>query len=135
MCEIDIDDPCIVWNEKWRRAAREHKCCVCHGVIHIGESHLHHTHIAERGDKPRSMRACAVCGTLHARFFSEHNGGFPPDDLMEALWSCVEGSEYDRTIKEDAREWRTAIAIIKKLRRRAKKISGNNEETANASGP
>lgn len=37
MCRADGNDPCDVYDAKWRKAAKQHRCEECRREIHVGE--------------------------------------------------------------------------------------------------
>jgi hypothetical protein len=127
MCDIDVDDYCEVWVQKWKTARKEHRCASCEMTIARGDRYLHHFHVYD-GD-PSVEKACAVCGALWESFIEAHAGGYSPSSLDEMLHSCIDGGD-----KTEERQWRWYLAVVRLRQRRARSavasLAGRREQAA-----
>ncbi len=61
-CECDFDEPCTVWREQMRRAAKRHRCSDCGGIIPVGQGYTNIAMLSE-GEWTTAKR-CADCQHL-----------------------------------------------------------------------
>lgn len=84
-CDCDWDDAelpeCHVHEE--RKAAKEHRCCECRGVIKKGERYHVHSGIWE--GRPERFKRCADCESFCCEL-----GCVPFKGLNESVWQCNE---------------------------------------------
>lgn len=101
MCELDLE-PCEVWSETPRRAAKEHVCGGCRQVIRKGDAYLSHFHVFE--GEASTERLCFVCWWVR-KLFARTHGYAAPSALYELIQDCIADGE-------DA--WRDEMAVIKR---------------------
>lgn len=88
MCEIDTGDRCEVWDERHRKARKEHKCSCCYRTIMMGELYLVHFSVYEGNCE--TQKCCAECEFDRHQFSQAHEGWLPqPHYLPEMLDECI----------------------------------------------
>lgn len=93
MCFVDLD-PCEVWQERDRKARKEHKCSCCHRTIKPGEMYLVHFSVFE--GNPESQKCCKECEADRAEFAKAHDGTLcTPHHLPEMVRSCIGEGDDD----------------------------------------
>jgi hypothetical protein len=87
MCNIDLE-PCEVWSETWRNAAKPHKCDCCHGPIVMGSRYVKFFMLFD-GD-PRSEKMCELCAKAMGEF-AAHDGHMKtmPSGFDDLLIECI----------------------------------------------
>lgn len=88
MCEIDDLDPCEVWSETTRRAAKAHVCDCCGGSIRPGDPYIRHFDVFDHSTA--SEKLCCACSNSRKIFCEAHFGGrsCSPSNLIELLRDC-----------------------------------------------
>lgn len=93
MCQIDLDDPCTVWNEQLvGRARKEHVCDQCGGVIIAGSSYFRHFSISD--GEPTNEARCLPCETITCAFQREHRYRFTPASMRVMLEECLQEESF-----------------------------------------
>jgi hypothetical protein len=105
MCFIDLD-PCEVWDERERKARKEHKCGACGKTIRVGETYLTHFSVFE--GNANSEKMCFPCRDDRKQFADAHDGTLmTPSFLRQMVAECI--SEGD---EESERQWKPLLDRI-----------------------
>lgn len=83
-CDWDDAEPPECYTHEERKAAKEHTCCECHGVIQKGECYHVHSGIWE--GRPERFKRCADCES----FCCELECAPPFKGLNEFVGQCNE---------------------------------------------
>lgn len=124
MCYIDVDDPCEVWSETWRRARKEHRCAVCLRLIYSGERYSIHFSVYQ--GEPCSKSVCSFCQTAREEFAEAHEGATyqPGSGFLVMLSECIaEGDE------ESEERWQPMLEEI-----RGRRASRERENSGSLQG-
>jgi len=86
-CEPNEGEPCDLWQESWRKARKQHKCCECGETIQPGQRYQYIFIIFE-GD-PDYKKRCEFCANEVTRFLQDNPDfqGLVPGELACALVS------------------------------------------------
>lgn len=91
MCYLDLE-PCEVFDERERRARKEHKCDCCHGLILKGQKY--HSHFSIFENEITSEKICEKCYADREKFAKEHdNMRTTPGYTYEAITECYHESD------------------------------------------
>lgn len=92
MCEVygDSDGPAF-YDQRWRRARKQHECDSCKKTIEPGERYGSESYCQERGDRPYREVICAECHKVRETFSEAHGGEiYPlPSYLDSTLVDCI----------------------------------------------
>lgn len=66
---------CAIWEERWVRGRKSHRCCECGGKITVGERHGYGKGLMA-GEGWQTFRRCAACMML-AEQVAQINGACP----------------------------------------------------------
>ena len=80
------DERAEIYDDSWRRARKDHKCCACHRAIRKGEKYSR-TFVLFDGDVSVYVR-CVGCQTIHLHLRTLGDGEMWPDEHL----NC--GEEY-----------------------------------------
>ena len=106
MCYIDLE-PCEVWEERERKARKEHRCSCCHGAILAGQVYLVHFSVFE--GTATSGKMCTACRDDRATFAADHDGTLcTPSYFPQMLRECI-GEFFDEA---DAAHWKAMLGRI-----------------------
>jgi hypothetical protein len=105
MCFIDLE-PCKVWEERDRKARKEHECTECRRIIRIGE--VYTVHFSVFDGNATTGKLCGDCYKDREEFAAEHDGmRCAPGWIAEMAQKCIgEGDD------ESDAKWRSLIARI-----------------------
>jgi hypothetical protein len=105
MCYVDLE-PCEVWEERHRKARRQHRCSCCRRAIQPGEQYLVHFSVFE--GNAETQKCCAECERDRQTFADAHGGTLcQPSFLPEMLGNCI-GDE-----PESEADWRPMLDRIR----------------------
>lgn len=93
MCFVDLE-PCEVWDERDRKARKEHKCSACGGKITVGSLYVVHFNVFE--GEAKSDKMCKPCEAARREFAKDHDGMLcMPRELINMIRECIgeEGGE------------------------------------------
>jgi len=114
-----IDDPCEVWVETTRRAAKRHVCCECGGAIERGEMHQMISSLYY-GAWYR-YRTCAACLRGPLAFVERNCGG---GRMTEGLFEHLAEVASSGSLRSVFAEGQVARWMEDARRRRAARVVG-----------
>lgn len=82
-CDFDNGPEC--YQEIWRKARKDHKCCECYRDIKKGEKYQYISGIWD--GRPSSFKTCKQCATIRDEYFC---GCAMLGDLREHVWDMLE---------------------------------------------
>lgn len=119
MCDIDFDGYCDVWQERPRKARKQHKCNTCGRQIAPGETYVAHFSIFE--GETNNEKICAECEADRSEFTEAHHCQISPSGWIDYLIDCHVGGD-------EGEKWKPMIARYRE--RRAAVKSGQEKQAA-----
>jgi hypothetical protein len=97
VCDIEVDDVCLVLHDEERTARKEHRCKECRETISPGEKYTHEATVFD--GRMESIKTCIGCRRIRDEHFPN---GFVYGEMRQDFYECC---GYDYLNEWPVQEW------------------------------